>query len=162
MVKGVNKWRCVGRKRICRISKLDESKVQYIVREKRKGTKNAVIAEQMGVTTRWVQKLWARYKNVEPNQVVYPKPMSRPKKSHPGRLEYSAVLSTRQRTYLGTTRLKGKIQSTIVDISYRTTFQVLRAADISKQQPKKSKRRKWILVFNRHAYYTMIKPILII
>ena len=62
------------------MSKLDESKVRCIVREKRKGTKNAVIAEQMGVTTRWVQKLWARYKNVEPNQLVYPKPMGWTKK----------------------------------------------------------------------------------
>ena len=29
------------------MKKLDESKVRYIVREKRKGTKNAIIAEQM-------------------------------------------------------------------------------------------------------------------
>ena len=152
VVKGVNKWRYVGRKRIRRMSKLDESKVRYIVREKRKGTKNAIIAEQMGISKRWVQKLWARYKYTEPNELVYPKPMGRPQKSLPGRLEHSAVLSARQRTYLGTTRLKGKIKRTMgVDISYRRIFYVLRAADISKRQSKKSKRRKWIRFEREHS-----------
>ena len=59
------------------MKKLDESKVRYIVREKKKGTTNAVIAEQMGISKRWVQKLWARYKYTEPSQLVYPKPMGR-------------------------------------------------------------------------------------
>ena len=57
------------------MKKLDEK--YDIVREKKKGTKNAVIAEQMGISKRWVQKLWARYKYTEPSQLVYPKPMGR-------------------------------------------------------------------------------------
>ena len=54
-----------------------------------------------------------------------------PQKSLPGRLEESAVLSARQRTYLGTTRLRGTIEKmTGIKISYGAIFQILRAADI--------------------------------
>ena len=38
--------------------KLDQSKVEYIVAEKRKGSKNAAIAEAVGVSVRYAQKLW--------------------------------------------------------------------------------------------------------
>ena len=134
------------------MKKLDESKVRYIVREKKKGTTNAVIAEQMGISKRWVQKLWARYKYTEPSRLVYPKPMGRPQKSLPGRLEESAVLSARQRTYLGTTRLRGTIEKmTGIKIPYGAIFQILRAADISKKEPKKSKRRTWIKYEREHS-----------
>ncbi len=60
-------WKYVGKKQIRRMSKLDQQKVQYIVREKSTGTKNSVIAEQMDISVHCIQKLFARYKNVEPN-----------------------------------------------------------------------------------------------
>ncbi len=40
--------------------KLDEKKVRYIIREKRKGTKHATIAQRMGISTIWIKKLRAR------------------------------------------------------------------------------------------------------
>ena len=132
--------------------KLDESKVRYIVREKKKGTTNAVIAEQMGISKRWVQKLRTiqvhRTKSVSTPKVYGPVPQ----KSLPGRLEESAVLSARQRTYLGTTRLRGTIEKmTGIKIPYGAIFQILRAADISKKEPKKSKRRTWIKYEHEHS-----------
>ena len=39
------------------MKKLDQSKVEYIVAEKRKGTKNGIIADAMGITIRYVQML---------------------------------------------------------------------------------------------------------
>ena len=57
------------------MKKLDEK--YDIVREKKKGTKNAIIAEQIGISKHWVQKLYTRYKYTEPSQLVYPKPMGR-------------------------------------------------------------------------------------
>ena len=39
------------------MKKLDKSKVEWIIREKRKGTHNRMIAEQYGISVRWVQKL---------------------------------------------------------------------------------------------------------
>lgn len=58
------------------MSKLDESAVEWIIREKRKGRRNKRIVETAGVSIRWVQRLWARYKD-SPN-ITYPLPMGRP------------------------------------------------------------------------------------
>ena len=74
------------------MSKLDESVVEWIIREKRKGRRNKKIAETAGVSTRWVKKLWARYKDA-PN-VSYPLPMGRPVNGLPGRREHSAGSTT--------------------------------------------------------------------
>lgn len=63
------------------MKKLDQTKVEYIISEKRKGTKNAVIAETMGISTRYVQKLWARFKNTPKGEIVFPAQMGRPRKS---------------------------------------------------------------------------------
>ncbi len=106
--------------------KLDETKVRYIVLEKKKGTKNAIIAERMDISVRWIQKIWARYKNIKPSQIVYPKPMGRPKKSLPGRLEHSTILYAHKHCYLATTRLKRQIKkATGIDISHNTIYRIL-------------------------------------
>ena len=75
------------------MSKPDESVVDWIIREKRKGHRNKQIAETADVSTRWVQMLWARYKDL-PN-VAYPLPMGRPVNGLPGRREHSSVLTTK-------------------------------------------------------------------
>ena len=99
----------------------------------------------MGISKRWVQKLWARYKYTEPDQLVYPKPMGRPQKSLPGRLEHSAIVNTRQGGHLSTTRLKEQILDTSgIDTSYRTIYRILRGENLTKKEPKKSKQRKWV------------------
>ena len=75
------------------MSKPDESVVEWIIREKRKGRRDKQIAETAGVSTRWVQRLWARYKDL-PN-VAYPLPMGRPVNGLPGCREHSSVLTAK-------------------------------------------------------------------
>ena len=72
------------------MGKLDQSKVEWIIREKRKGGRNKAIAETAGVSVRWVQYLWRRYGNE--SRVACPLPMGRPATGLPGRLEHSAIL----------------------------------------------------------------------
>ena len=43
------RWRHIGGRRVRVMKKLDQSKVEYIVAEKRRGTKNHTIAESMGI-----------------------------------------------------------------------------------------------------------------
>ena len=88
-------WRYIGSRRVRIMKKLDQSKVEWILREKRKNTHDKEIAAKMNVSVRWVQKLWKRYKDED--SIVYPAPMSRPKKSAPGRLEHSTILTILQR-----------------------------------------------------------------
>ena len=84
-------WRHIGGQRVRVMKKLDKSKVEWIIREKRKGTHNRKIAETAGVSVRWVQKLWRRYKDKD--WIEFPIPMGRPKGCAPGRQEHSAILS---------------------------------------------------------------------
>ena len=65
------------------MKKSDQSKVEYIVAEKRKGTKNVIIAESMGITIRYVQKLWARFKNTPKGKIMFTARMGRPHRSLP-------------------------------------------------------------------------------
>ena len=65
------------------MKKLDQSKVEYIVAEKRKGTKNTIIAESMGIAIRYVQRIWARFKNTPKGKIVFPARMGRPHRSLP-------------------------------------------------------------------------------
>ena len=64
--------------------KLDESKVKWIILQKKAGkTTNRQIADTMGISEIWVKKLWARYKGVEPDRIVYPASMGRPENGLP-------------------------------------------------------------------------------
>ena len=84
-------WRYIGRRRVRVMKKLDQSKVEWIIKEKRKDTaNNKEIAAKMNVSVRWVQKLHKRYKDAD--KIVYPVPIGMPKKSAPGRREHSVIL----------------------------------------------------------------------
>ncbi len=69
------------------MKKLGQSKVEYMAAEKRKDTKNRIIAEAMNVTVRYVQKLWARFKHVPEGNIVFPARMGRSPRGPPLRAE---------------------------------------------------------------------------
>ena len=91
--------------------KLNNSKVQWIVREKRKDNlTNAKIAESMGISVRWVQKLWSRHKNHhQVQEISHHKPMGRPQNGMPGRMEHSAVLSAGSLERAGASAIRKRI-----------------------------------------------------
>ncbi len=42
-------------------TKLDDAKIKYVIREKKKGTSNTKIADGVGISTRHVRRLWSLY-----------------------------------------------------------------------------------------------------
>ena len=76
------RWRNIGKTRVRAMPKLDESKVKWMVREKRKGTPNRVISETLTISVRWIQKITKRYEGVKLDQIVYPMKLGRPKTGH--------------------------------------------------------------------------------
>ena len=98
------RWHHIGGRRVRVMKKLDQSKVEYIVAEKRKGSKNATIAEAMGISAGYVQKLWAGFKNAPKDRPVFPADMGRPTRGPPTREEQSAVLSARRLIRAGASR----------------------------------------------------------
>ena len=103
------------------MTKLDESKVRWILAQKRKETANSRIAETMGISVRWVKKLCARYGSTSLEKIVYPLSMGRPKDRMPGRREHSAVLTARRENHVGAVRLHKRIaESTGMNIPYNS------------------------------------------
>ncbi len=136
-------WRHIGKRRVRVMKKLDQSKVERIIREKRKGGNNKVIAEEAGVSVRWVQKLWKRYKNKE--EIKFPAPMGRPRNCTPGRREHSTVLSAVSTKIHGAVNLERVIKPLSgIHIPHNIIHRVLRESDVAREQPKKSRRRKWV------------------
>ena len=108
------------------MKKLDEFKVKWIILQKRKGETTSSIAETMNISTRWVKKLWARYRYTDPGRIIYPAPMGMPEDGFPGCREHSAVLTARTEDYLGAVRLHGIIRdSTGINILYNKIHQIL-------------------------------------
>jgi putative transposase len=132
------------------MSKPDESVVEWIIREKRKGRRNKQIAETAGVSMRWVQRLWARYKD-SPN-ITYPLPMGRPVKGLAGRLEHSSVLTAKNGRRQGARAMEARIEKeTGIHIPHNTIHEILMENGLASEESGKKKRRKWIRYERLHS-----------
>ena len=127
------------------MKKLDESKVRWIIAQKRKGATANHVAQTMDVSTRWVKKLWVRYKHADAGKILYPARMGRPENGLPDRRERSAVLSVRYREHLRAAGMQDGIRdSTGINIPHSAIHKILRYEHLASGQPKKSQRRKWV------------------
>ena len=130
------------------MSKLDESMVKWIIRDKHKGSRNKQIAETAGVSIRWVQRLWARYKD-SPN-IMYLMSMGRPVNGLPGRREHSSVL-TAKNDQRGGARMMEEIieEETGIHIPHNT---LLMDNGLASELGKR-RRRKWIRYERMHSMW---------
>ena len=126
------------------MAKLDESKVRYILRKSRNGTSTAEISKEMNVSTRWIRKLCARYRNINLKDVAYPVRMGRRPNSMPGRREESAVLTYRQAAHLGATEIGDIEEATGIHIPHNTIHDILKSVGMANAEPKKSNKRRWV------------------
>ena len=145
------RWRHIGDRRVRVMKKLDQSKVEYIVAEKRKGTKNHAISESMGITVRYVQKLWARFKNTPKGKIVFPAPMGRPSRGTPTRSEQSAVLTARRALKSGASRLWDRLKRADIVIPKGVVHAILRESGDAVPHKRKQGRRKWIRYERKHT-----------
>ena len=76
------------------MKKLDESKVEWIISQKRKEVTTSSIAETLNVSTRQIKNLWIMYKNTDAGRIIYPVPMGQPKNGLPGHNlpEFEAIM----------------------------------------------------------------------
>ena len=104
----------------------------------------------MGVSVRWIQALYSRYKyDTKP---VYPYPIGRPAKGLPGRREHAAVLSARTTKRLGAMRIESTIQANLgIHIPHNTIHGILLENDIAKEERQKKQRRKWVRYERKHS-----------
>ena len=158
-----HRWRRIGQKRVRKMSKLDVSKVQWIVRQRRNGMPVTEVAETMGVSGRWVKKLAHRYAGVAIDDIVFPHPMGRPRGGLPGRLEESTALSAYYACVEGSTLLASGIEVlTGLRIPHHVIGGQLKSHGLSRIDPRKSGQRKTARYVKRfsntmwHADYKLL------
>ena len=147
------KTRFKNGKKIRVIHKLDEEQVRWMMRQKAHGQMgNAEIAESMGVSSRWVRKLWSRYRFTRPEDITWPPRMGRPVEGLPGRREHSAVLSCCSQGRRMAVRLETMVERTIgIHISHHVIHDILKDEELVENQPAKARQRKWVRYERRYS-----------
>ena len=135
------------------IHKLDEEQVRWMMRQKANGqTSSAEIAESMGVSDRWVRKLWSRYRFTRPEDVTWPPRMGRPVEGLPSRREHSAVLSCCSQGRRMAVRIETMVERSIgIHISHHVIHGILKDEELAENQPAKAKQRKWVRYERRYS-----------
>lgn len=136
------------------MAKLDPVKIAWIIRQKEKGTCNKEIARSMGVSVRWIQKLYSGY---YPARTI-------PVLRHPGRpkrqiteQETSIVSSAFEKYRCCAIFLEKTIDACGIHIPHNTIHKILRNKGLASEQPKKSRKRKWVRyerTYSNSMWYT--------
>ena len=128
------------------VGKLDEDQVKWLVRQNQNGTRtNKEMAENLGISIRWVQKLCVRYAHMNPSTIQYPDTMGRPPNTLPGRREHAAVLSNHRKNRRSAVRLEKIIKSRMgIHITHRSIHHILKDEELAENQPAKAKQRKYL------------------
>jgi putative transposase len=122
--------------------KLDPVKVEWIVRQKEKGIRNATIAESMKVSVRRVQELWSAYRTTG----ILPE-LKRPGRSRtdPSDEEASLVAKAYAEYRRGALVLERVIEVIYGKrIPHNRIHRVMRSMGLAKEEPRKQVRKKWI------------------
>jgi putative transposase len=129
--------------------KLDPVKVEWIIRQKEKGSANQRIADSMKVSVRRVQSLWAAYRATG----------SVPSLNRPGRRRVNTSDELKElvgRAY-ARFRVNALALEPLIDIHYGTHIPhnrihvVLKAMGLAKDEPRKQARRGWVRYERRYS-----------
>ncbi|MDG7013775.1 MAG: hypothetical protein JRN46_06085 [Nitrososphaerota archaeon] len=122
--------------------KLDPVKVEWIVRQKEKGTRNATIAESMKVSVRRVQMLWSLYR--AKGEVPELKRPGR-RRIEPDEEERRIVEEAYAKYEVNALTLERVIETDCGrHIPHNRIHRVLKAMGLAKDEPRKQLRRKWV------------------
>ena len=135
------------------VRKLDEEQVKWIMRQKHKDEmSDAMIGESVGVSARWVRRLWSRYGSMPVEDITYPPRMGRPPGGLPGRREHSAVISCCRQDRRMAVRLEVIVREEIgIHIAHHVIHGILKDEELAENQPKKARQRKWVRYERRYS-----------
>ncbi|MDD2754222.1 MAG: DDE-type integrase/transposase/recombinase [Methanothrix sp.] len=140
----------MGKGRKNKVLKLTAAKVNYIIREKTNNISSKIIAEDMKVSIRTVNRVWGHWmKNKEP---LAPKKFGRPKKSL-GASDVKLILEIHKEQNLGARRLEKIIEFKHgKHIPHNAIHKELLSHGLANVNHNKSKRRKpWIRYERKHS-----------
>ncbi len=123
------------------MQKLDPVKVSWIIRQKENGMRNADVADSMKISTRWVQKLYSRYRSA--GVIPTLRKPGRPRRIITEEMNQT-VQSAFEKFRCSAVFLEKILDSDGIHIPHNTIHQILRNKGLAEEQPKKRRRRKWI------------------
>ena len=123
--------------------KLNEKKVRYIVRWKKRGKRSREIATELKVSRRRVNQIWKEYRKTGEIPEVG-KRVGRPRKMITEE-EKRIVKEAKARYKLGARMLEGIIERDYgIHIPHNRIHRILIEEGLAKEESKKKRRRKWI------------------
>jgi len=129
--------------------KLNQRKIRWIIREMEKGERSVYrIAKLQNVTPRWVREIYRRYK--ETGEYPYPNKPGR-KPSLISDEERRIVLEIRKQHPVCAVTLEKILDREGIHIPHNRIHRTLKEEGLSRNEPKKQKRRKWIRYERRHS-----------
>jgi putative transposase len=132
------------------MKKLNLRKIRWILKELKLGVLSIYqIAKLQKVTPRWVRQLPRKYAGISSYKIkLFPcgrKPDIIPED------EVDTVTGIGKATGYGAVTIEKVLAENGVRISHNRIHRILREAGLAQEQPKKSKRRKWIRYERRHS-----------
>jgi len=143
-------FRGMGKGRKNKVLKLTAAKVKYIIRAKTDNISSKIIAAEMKVSIRTVNRVWSHWmKNKEP---WAPKKFGRPKKSL-GEPDIQLILKIHKEQNSGARRIEKVIEQNYGRrIPHNAIHQVLLENGLANEEKQKKKRRKpWIRYERKHS-----------
>ena len=140
----------MGKGRVNKVLKLTPAKVNYIIREKTNNNSSKIIAADMKISIRTVNRVWSHWmKNKEP---WAPKKFGLPKK-HLGESDVQLILEIHKEQNSGARRIEKIIEQKYGrHIPHNSIHQVLLERGLANEDKQKKKRRKpWIRYERKHS-----------
>ena len=130
--------------------KLNQAKIRWIIRQKRKGVATKDIARDMLLSTRRVQQILKVYRETGKEPSIGEK-LGRPAKPY-NEDEARIVKDAHQRYRFGARMLEPVIRKQYkIRISHNRIHMYLKAQGLAQENQKKQKRRKWVRYEREHG-----------
>ena len=122
--------------------KLSDRSIRYLIRQLEGGRDTKVVAGEVDVTQRHVQRLWAEYLRTGTAHIQ--RLAGRPKNTAPSDEEIQMVLDAYHRRPDGVLRTAKALRKEGHDISYSRVYQIMKSHGLVVDSPAKSRKRKWV------------------
>ena len=122
-------------------ARLDKKQIEYIIRQCKKGRRTSSIAEEIKISQRRVQQIWAMYRAT--GKLPTLKGPGRPE-IRPTKEQIDAVRGPHRKMPAGITRTAKYLRHKGMQISEKMVYKIMKENNMVIPSTAKSRRRKWI------------------
>jgi putative transposase len=128
---------------------LDQSQIEWIIKAKKEGKRNAEIARAQGISVRRVRQLYSQYRKTGTVPVL--KRPGRPRAPAITEEERALIKDAHEKFRLCACYLEAVLAAQGVRINHNRIHAVLREEGLAVSEPHKQRRRKWIRYEREHS-----------